>query len=376
MKPLKITEQIEFAGCWIAGGAILSVATKSDINDYDVYPKNKESFDALIHHLVLDNDCFVVNLTDRALTLKSNTVKTKNSERMIIQVMYSEHFFPTAESIFEKFDFTVCMAAFDCDKKEYVFHEKFFEDATSRTIRFNTNTLFPINSLLRIGKYKEKGFYAPKTEMLKIAMAIINKGMPNSWQELEKQIGGAYGNEISIKSEGIEFNYENVIQLLSDMDGAEFVLEDKSAQYSEIEVEILIDCALGKKIKIKRTNETVSVLNDDYSVKIPYFTGYSLLKEYTEEIGDDDEVILFAQSTPNKNATDGSVYFGLIGPFESVKNLVVELHSDQHVPLHYSSSGFYIGKPVIHRIAVKSSDIVSLSVYLSGTKVKRFRVLD
>ena len=227
-------------GCYIAGGSILSVATKTDINDYDVYPKNAKGFEDVIH-ILHESNCFVVNISDRAITYKSNDEKNDKGERAIIQVMTYDYF-ESAEKIFENFDFTVCMGAFDCDTKEYTFHEDFYPDIATKTLRFNHKTRYPLNSLLRVNKYRQKGFFISKPENTKMAMTIANTGMPTSWEELEAQIGGSYGREIELARGEQEFTFENAIDVLSDMvfDFEYYVSMSQDEEYHKIPPEDIV----------------------------------------------------------------------------------------------------------------------------------------
>ena len=111
--------EFKFEGCYIAGGAILSLATKNDIADYDVYPKNLQGLTNAVYELMNDFSSQIANISDRAITFKVNESKNRNGERNIVQIMTFD-WFPTAESIFDFFDYTVCMGAFDCDSKQYL----------------------------------------------------------------------------------------------------------------------------------------------------------------------------------------------------------------------------------------------------------------
>ncbi len=214
MRNLPKSFEVDLPGCFIAGGAILSTATRTDVNDYDVYPKSNKAMIDAFHHL-LDDGCFVVNISDRAVTFKSNNVGLDDL-RTIIQVMTYDSF-ETAEKIFENFDFTVCMGAFDCDTKSYSFHEDFYPDIATKTLRFNPKTRYPLNSMLRVNKYIAKGFFIGKPEMIKILLATIAKGMPTSWEELESQIGGTYGREVRLNKGDTPFSLEAALDLLSNI---------------------------------------------------------------------------------------------------------------------------------------------------------------
>jgi len=269
----KNPDPFNLLGCYIAGGSILSIATKSEINDYDVYPKNQQGFEDAIHSLC-DNGCFVVNISDRAITFKSNTETNEKGERTIIQVMTYDYF-ETPEKIFENFDFTVCMGAFDTDTKKYVFHDDFYPDIATNTLRFNHKTRYPLNSLLRVNKYRQKGFFISKPEYTKMALTIAKTGLPSSWEELEAQIGGSYGREIELARKDLDFTFENAIDVLSDMvfDFDQYISMSENEDYHTIPPEdIVAYYTKSQKIKffevktegfLNSTYEKYAVINDD-----------------------------------------------------------------------------------------------------------------
>jgi hypothetical protein len=182
--------------CFIAGGAVLSTVTRKEIADYDVYPKtHKAAVDAVMS--LLENNCFVINISDRAITLKCNDEVNDKGERIIVQVMYYDEF-PTADHIFKHFDFTVCMAAYDCDTHQYHFHQDFAMDVAQKALRFNPGTKFPLNSLLRVNKYIAKGFFISKYEHIRMALTIAERAKIESWDDLEHAIGGTYGRQVRL----------------------------------------------------------------------------------------------------------------------------------------------------------------------------------
>jgi hypothetical protein len=217
--------------CFVAGGSILSVVTKSDVSDYDVYPKSTEAAVNAIYYLMEDEGCFIVNISDRAITLKSNTYKNDKDERVIVQVMMFDEF-NTANKIFEFFDFTVCMAAFDCDTKEYVFHPDFWIDVAAKTIRFNPKTRYPLNSMMRLSKYRAKGYTLPTSEMVRMSLTLMQSPLPTSWNELEAVIGGTYGQQVKLHTEGKEFSIQAAIDLFDGLN-VDLLYPDASTDYSD-----------------------------------------------------------------------------------------------------------------------------------------------
>lgn len=233
-------------GCYLAGGAILSVVTKKEISDYDIYPKTKKDMIDIFYSLIEDEGCFVLNISERAVTFKSNTVKNDKDERAIIQVMTFDEF-STSEKIFDYFDFSVCMGAFDTDTEEYHFHPDFWPSVSSRTLYFNANTKFPLNSAIRVGKYTSKGYFLPKTESIKLSLATIQGGMPNSWDELEEAIGGSYGKNVKLFAENKEYSYYNALEVLDSISlDFEYVEQD----YSNITADDLENVFSGSPPKI------------------------------------------------------------------------------------------------------------------------------
>lgn len=264
----KNLDPFSLTGCFIAGGAVLSVATKTPISDYDVYPKNLEGLSDIIVTL-MEQKCFIVNMSDRAITFKSNDVVDRDGNRAIVQVMIFD-FFPTPEHIFNLFDFTVCMGAFDCDTSEYTFHKDFYPDIATKTLRFNPNTAFPLASMIRVNKYVNKGYYINKFEFAKVALAIANKGLPTSWDELESQIGGSYGVELRLQTEDKEFSYDNALEILSEIeyDANQLVSSEENLKsYSNTTADDILNCFITEE------KEYVVLNGDNFFIDDSYFIG-------------------------------------------------------------------------------------------------------
>jgi len=223
--------------CFVAGGAILSAVTKTEPADYDIYPKSRKAAIDNIFYLMDEESCFILNISDRAVTLKSNIAKNTLDERVIVQVMMFDEF-KTSDQIFEFFDFTVCMGAWDCDSKEYIFHPDFFVDVASKTLRFNPKTRYPLNSMMRIGKYRAKGFVLPSSEMIRMSLTLMQSKLPTSWEELESVIGGTYGRQAKLYMvEDVEFSIEAAIQLFDELDISVMQIGNIEDDYSRFKAE-------------------------------------------------------------------------------------------------------------------------------------------
>lgn len=193
--------------CFVAGGAITSLHTNKPINDYDIYPKSSLARDEAIFWAYEDG-WWCVNVSSRALTFahKSSDI---NMQIMLFDI------FDSAEKIFECFDFTVCMGAYDLDNEKFIHHNEFLLHCSQRFLSFNPKTRFPYASAWRVRKYEEKGYAIGKMEFHKILMACAAKPI-NSWDELKEQVGGVYGESMEIP-EGVEYSMEEAFKVISNM---------------------------------------------------------------------------------------------------------------------------------------------------------------
>jgi hypothetical protein len=262
------------SGCYLAGGAILSIVTKNEVSDYDIYPKSKEAMLEAFHQ-IYDNNCFLVSVSDRAVTFKCNDVLNDAGERAIIQVMTFDEF-ETPEKIFEYFDFSVCMCAFDTDTEQYHFGPEFWQSVASRTLYFNPKTRYPLNSAIRVGKYTSKGYFLPKAESIKISLAVINSGMPKSWDELEATIGGTYGRQLRLDVGDTEFSYENALTFLSDMvlDVSNYETDQDYSDIKAEELEFIFSSSAIKYVDVVTEGDFIS---SGYSIRA-VLDGYGNLK--------------------------------------------------------------------------------------------------
>ena len=171
--------------CYVAGGALTCIATgKADsIEDYDIFFADLDSAVSAIRYMKEDNP-HVAFVSDKAITyVKGDGTK--------IQFIYNE-FYPEAKDIFKSFDFTINMVAYDNMEKSLTVHENFWMHNSQRFLSFNSGTLFPIISSLRLDKYKNRGYKTSRNEVIKIGLAIANLNI-TSWEEAKKQLGNTYG---------------------------------------------------------------------------------------------------------------------------------------------------------------------------------------
>lgn len=207
----------------LAGGALTSVFTGKEINDFDIYFRNFESLDLFLKNvynkeLLIGEDeeyadmspysLICVNSTNRSVLFSSGG---ENPTK--IQLIHFG-FYEEPEDIFESFDFTVNMAALDFADDSFVFHEDFFKDLAGRRLVINTKTNYPLITMLRLGKYQDRGYCPSKKEVLKLGLAVNNLKI-NSWEELEDQLSGFYGVDVSrMFTDKSSFSLDSAIEQL------------------------------------------------------------------------------------------------------------------------------------------------------------------
>lgn len=193
--------------CYIAGGAITSIFTGAEINDIDVYFKNKkELFSCLVQE---DSFNYILHVSKKAITVNFSDIP--------VQFIFM-NYYTKAENIFKDFDFTVCMGAFDLQKDKFILHNDFFKDLAKKQLIFNPKTAFPLISCLRVKKYIDKGYRINNVELIKIILTINDLSI-KTYEELEQQLGGMYGEDImSNIDKSKPFNLKNIIEQLDEID--------------------------------------------------------------------------------------------------------------------------------------------------------------
>lgn len=223
---------LRFDNAFVAGGAVTSVFTNAKINDTDVYFKSRRAFELGVYQ-AYEEGLWCVAASKRAVTFadRSNNVA---------QLMHFD-FFPTADAIFEAFDYTVCMGALDLDagtkekwnsaslrfdevgeahpESGFIFHPDFMKHNSQRFLKFNPGTRYPLASATRVLKYQQRGYTIGKGDMMKIALAVRGVRI-ESWEDLKDQIGGAYGDKVVFDKEDTPFTLAAAIEALT-VDDAE-----------------------------------------------------------------------------------------------------------------------------------------------------------
>lgn len=230
--------------CIVAGGTITSLFCNREVNDVDVYFRSKKDISDFILEVVKDScNMWIVAQTKKSLSLKSG-------DKLIQLICFNV--FDTAEDIFNTFDFTVCMGAYDFKTEEFVLHEDFLKHNSQRLLMFNNKTAYPIVSSLRVDKYRQKGYTISKTEYLRVILTCMDLDISN-YDDLKEQLGGMYGvdyDDVIKPLEGEKLNLTTVIEKMSEIvNHPDYFKPYHSKEFEVDNWFIFISSLLGEKIK-------------------------------------------------------------------------------------------------------------------------------
>jgi hypothetical protein len=176
----------------VCGGAINSVFSKRKICDYDIYFRNQtdctEFQKGLLELHYKDTDLLAFESINE--TANASTYKCQIRPKMIVQVISAPEMFKDCpDGVFQLFDYTVCMGAYDFAINDFILHEKFLEDIEKKKLTFNAGTLFPICSLYRSIKYQRRGYRLTGVSTITMSLAIQALQMKN-YHDLKRQLMG------------------------------------------------------------------------------------------------------------------------------------------------------------------------------------------
>lgn len=264
----------------LAGGCIRNVFTKSDVNDFDVYFRNADDFYNCAIELY-ESNYYNSGYTDKAITFSVKSIGVKNSN-ITIQLI-SFNFYNDVKDIFDNFDFTICMGAYDFKDDKFVLHKDFLKHNSQRILFFNEKTRFPIISGLRVQKYKSYGYEISKSQMIKIFLSICNLDIKN-YEDLKKQIGGMYGNNLEKNIPEKKDKEFDLMDYIEDI-GKNYLKHDEEDFYKKMDMNnlrIILAKISGKKIKyVEFNNKNYEILCEKKDV-IPVFEEISIEEENKE----------------------------------------------------------------------------------------------
>jgi hypothetical protein len=208
----ELVETLKTYNCFVAGGTITSLFCNREVKDFDVYFRSEKDLVAFMYD-VWGTSNWIVSSTGKATAMLL--------EKKEVQVIHFDYF-NSAEEIFNTFDFTSCMGAFDFKTEEFSLHPDFMRHNSQRVLKFNPETAFPIVSLLRVAKYQDKGYKISKTEYIKIVLTCMEMSSEiTNYEQLKDQLGGMYGinyDKMFEEIEDEEFSLKKAIEYISDLE--------------------------------------------------------------------------------------------------------------------------------------------------------------
>lgn len=381
-----IKPSLNIENCYLAGGAVLSLITKTPINDYDIYPKNENGLIRAIEEFKDRGTC--VNITNKAATFILNDETDDDGRRRLAQIILGSYF-PTHDSIFEKFDFSVCMAAYDFDDKTFHTNEDTMIDIASRTLRFNHRTQYPLASLVRLKKYKAKGYNISKAELVKMALSVARAGMPTSWTELENTIGGIYGRSICLSKDEngneIPFEFDTVIDRLSNTDEANLDIIQDDGFFGSLSFDDLINMLTGDNniYVISANKRYYNMITDPDGFHTILSSAQDKILDYYNNMGNKNVIheknkTLFGYKVLSANGS-GELLPGIVGAKNGITYAIGKATEYEKSPYLYVFNNKEVAKKrlsnkgKLYRVTFNSNDIMGVSS--NEIQVKRMTVL-
>lgn len=192
----------------IAGGLLTSVFSGKEVNDVDCYFRSREDFHNMLKDLEDEGGIYITSITDKSLTLTGLCGAT-------VQLIYTG-FYETPQDIFNDFDWTVNMCAYDFETDEIVHDENFLTDLATRKLRFNKGTAFPLISAIRIQKYVNKGYNITLSETRRVLLEVAKLDI-STREEFVKHVGGMYGSAaLRLLDDTEEFDLDRAMDKLTE----------------------------------------------------------------------------------------------------------------------------------------------------------------
>jgi len=235
-----IWDMLEATGAIIAGGTITSLFTNKEINDLDIYFPSMEAVISATA-ICFNNQDFIqyesqwaeVNpFTMHCIGSTDKSILFRWAEQDI-QFMHFKYF-SHAWEIFDTFDFTCCMGAYDVAEDRFILHDDFLKHNAQRYLKYNPKTAFPLISALRVNKYIDKGFTISRPEMLRVGISCCALEIEN-WEEAASQCGGMYGYCVGEAFDiSKDFSLEELMEQLTNIESNPKVFEVKDKTFGEL----------------------------------------------------------------------------------------------------------------------------------------------
>lgn len=116
--------------------------------------------------------------------------------------------FATTQNIFDKFDFTINMGAFNFADEVWEFDRNFMKHIAQKVLVVNPATDYPIISMLRSDKYRARGYTISRRETMKLGVACSGLKI-ETWEDAKAHLSGMYGTNVEqLFNETRPFSFE------------------------------------------------------------------------------------------------------------------------------------------------------------------------
>lgn len=180
-----ILNEMKGLGMVLCGGAITSLFSNQHVSDLDFYVKNSSKIgeaNAFLNRWFNSSKPFI---SINAISYRRKSPRSKK----IYQAQLITRFTGSCHKIFENFDFTVCMGAFDFELDTFAFGERFHQDLAARRLVYGGASRYPICAMYRTRKYQKKGFTLPGSTVMHIALSIVRLEI-KTYKDLKEQLQG------------------------------------------------------------------------------------------------------------------------------------------------------------------------------------------
>lgn len=159
---------------WLAGGALLSHFTRTEISDYDLFFSGEPHLDAMNGLLAKQGYQQVYD---------NSNVITVQHPHTGVTIDLVKKYYSSLEATLEDFDFTICRVG---ATKDYIcFDENFFMDAARKEIVVQA-TDRPMWTLKRIHKYQAKGYTISDVELVNVCKQLADLNFNEIEEQMEK----------------------------------------------------------------------------------------------------------------------------------------------------------------------------------------------
>ncbi|MFW6225324.1 MAG: hypothetical protein ACOC3V_00020 [bacterium] len=186
----------------ITGGSIVNMVLNEEVNDYDIYLRDKETVNVVANYYVnlfnkknngkvasveTENGRYIIKLFDTTnkkekkinkskkydvLFLTDNAITLKDGIQIIIR------FFGEPEDIHKNYDFVHCTGYWTYYNNELHISKEVYECIINKTLKYQ-GSLYPVSSIFRLRKFLKRGWTINVGQIFKIIYQISKLDLDN-----------------------------------------------------------------------------------------------------------------------------------------------------------------------------------------------------